>query len=147
MATVGEQIKQNPLITLLVLVAAGILGFMFYSLFAGVGGVGISGILLTIVVLFGLGVLLFILRGAGEKSVQAEDFIFIVMAAAGVFGLAFLILKFNVGSFAIYDAPLNEVSTFVGGVTNLWVIFGITAIIFLFGTKRGKAARMRYLKF
>jgi len=138
MADLREQIKQNPLITLLVLIGLGIVGFLIYGLFAG-AAVTVSGILLTIIVLFGLGVLLFILRGAGEKAVQAEDFIFIVMAAAGVFGLAFLVTKFNPGTFAIYDAPLNEVSNLVGGTANIWILFAVAGLIFLFATKRGKA--------
>ena len=144
MVTFSDQIKANPLITLLVLVGLGLTGFLLYALYIGTAGVTVSGVLLSLVVLFGLGLLLYIIRGAGEKAVGAEDLVLIVMAGIGITGLAFLLTKYNPGTFAIYDAPLQEINNFVGGTTNLWIIFVIGALAYLFGTKRGRAFIARY---
>lgn len=142
MAGVKDTIKENPLILVLVLVGLGIVSFLIYGLFAG-AAVTVSGILLTIIVLFGLGLVLFLLKGAGAGRLEAEDFILLVMAGGAIFGLTFLVTKFSPGAFAIYDAPLNEIQSIVGSTTNLWIIVGILALIFLFGTRRGKIAQKK----
>jgi len=134
-----DQIRENPLLALLILVAIGVVGFMMVGLFTG-KAVGVSGVLLTILVFFGLGVLLYILRGAGEKAIGAEDFILLIMASAGVFGLIFLITRFSPGSFSIFDQSLSDFQMNLGGMGTIWSVFIVSGLIWLLFTESGKRA-------
>ena len=114
---------------MLVLVGVGVVGFMLYGLLFG-NNVTVSGVLLTIVVFFGLGIVLFLLKGAQRGKLELDDFVVLATASAGVFGLSFLITKFNPGSFSILDQPLQE--TFISNIMGfpLWLVVVVAGLIY-----------------